>query len=96
MEFSTPSYRLLQQRQEEELRKLENNNIDVFVNVVNAARKEPATVQLPVSIGWKPEAVEKVRRAEKKKVEDSYDQGFVGGLLFAGALVIMAVVLLVM
>lgn len=96
MEFSTPTYTRMMERQQEELRKLANNNIDVFVNVVNQARREPATVQMPVSIGWKPEAVAKVRQAEKKKVDDSYNQGFLGGILFAGMLVLMAVILLVM
>ncbi len=96
MEFSTPTYTMLQEKIEAETRKLKNGDIDVFVKVVNQAKREPAEVQMPVSIGWKPEAVAKVKKAEKKKEEDNYFQGFLGGIAFAGMLVLMAVVLLVM
>lgn len=94
--FSTPSYRRMMERQKEELDKLHSNDVDVFVRIVNQAKREPPEVQYPVSIGWKPETVAQVRRVEKKKLDYSYDQGFWGGLMLAGMVVLMVVMVLVM
>lgn len=96
MELTTPTYTRMMQKQKEELLKLKNNDIDVFVNVVNQARREPAEVKMPVSIGWKPEAVAKVKQTEKNKISESHDRGFLGGMLFTVLVVGMIVLLLVM
>ena len=96
MEFSTPTYKRMMQRQEEQLRSMSNNDIDVFVRVVNAAKHEPATVTMPVSIGIKPEVVQRVRQTEKKKIQQSHDRGFLGGMIFAGMLVAVFILLVMM
>ena len=96
MSFSTPTYTRMNEIQKEQLRKAKNNDIDVFVNVVNAARREPAEVKMPVSIGFKPEVVQRVRQTEKKKVQQSQDRGFIGGMIFAGMLVAVFILLVVM
>ena len=96
MEFSTPTYTMLQEKKEAELRKMKNGDVDVFVKIVNQARREPAEVEYPVSIGWKPEAVERIKQAEKNKISQTTDYSFLGGMLFAVLVLGMIALLLVM
>lgn len=96
--FSTPTYRRMMERQQEELRKLHDGDIDLFVKMLAKKGNYPAEVNTPVYIGVRQEVVEQQARDHKKvqqkHVEDSYDQGFAGGLMFAAMLVIMIICVL--
>lgn len=98
--FSTPSYKRMMESQAQQLQKLENNDIDVFVRLLAQKNNEPMEVKMPCSIGLKPEVVQEVtqtrNRIHQKHVADSYNQGFLGGLMFAGMLVLMVLMVLFM
>lgn len=93
--FSTPSYNRLIERQEEELKKLHKNDMDIFVRMVNVAKKENPVVQMPVSIGVRPEIVDRACKVRKNELDHAHDRGVWGGLMFAGLLVISIVALLI-
>lgn len=91
--FSTPSYRRMIERQQAELEKMHNNDIDLFVRMLAERNQEPMEVKTTVSIGVKPELIRKQEqereRIHQKHVADSHDQGFLGGMLFSAMLVLM-------
>lgn len=98
--FSTPSYERMMESQARQLKKLENNDIDVFVRLLAQKNDEPMEVKTPCSIGLKPEVIKeathKAERIQQKHVADSYDQGFLGGMLFAVVLVLMVLMVVLM
>lgn len=98
--FSTPSYKRMMESQAQQLKKLENNDIDVFVRLLAQKNNEPMEVKMPCSIGLKPEVVQKTaqnrNRIHQKHVDKSYEQGFLGGMLFAVMLTLMVLLALFM
>lgn len=68
-----------------------NTDIDVFVNAVNSAKNECATVNTPVSIGLKPEVIKKAKVAEKQQKDANFSAGFTCGI--ACSVMILAIFL---